>query len=141
MIALPAVVALAGAVIGATIDARSGFIPNAVTRGTAVAAFALAAPRGVGTAAAGACATGGALLLLYTVTRGRGLGLGDVKLATAIGAGLGPAAGIASLAAAFIAGGAYGAFLLCTRRASKSDAIAFGPFLAAGTALGAAVLG
>lgn len=136
IVTAPALVALAGALAGAAIDARTGYIPNAVTRGTVLAALALAAPSGLLMAATGGCVTGGALLVLYVLTRGRGLGLGDVKLATAIGAGLGPSCGLASLGAAFIAGGAYAALLLASGRARNGDAIAFGPFLAAGTLIG-----
>ena len=55
----------------------------------------------------------------------------------AIGAGLGPWCGIAALAAAFIAGGAYAALLIARGRARRHDAIAFGPFLAAGTSVAA----
>lgn len=136
MIALPAqpaLIALAGALAAAAVDARTGYIPDRITRATALGALLLAASCGAAVhACGGAFAVGGALLALYLLTRGRGLGLGDVKLGTAIGAGLGPWAGIVALAAAFVAGGAYAAWLLATRRASRGDAIRFGPFLAAG---------
>jgi leader peptidase (prepilin peptidase) / N-methyltransferase len=132
--ALPAFTACAGSVVAAVADARTGFIPDAITRTTGLAALALAAWSG---GAAGACggayAVGGGLLLLHLLTGGRGLGLGDVKLGTAIGIGLGPAAGSLALGAAFVAGGAYAGWLLATRRARRGDALRFGPFLAAGT--------
>ena len=139
MIAASALIALAGTLVAAVVDARTGYLPNVVTCPTAVAALALAAPSGLATAACGACTVGGVLLALYLVTRGRGLGLGDVKLGVAIGAGLGPWCGSLALGAGFIAGGGYAAFLLASKRAANGDAIPFGPFLALGTMIGTAI--
>jgi len=132
--ALPAIAALIGTLVGAIVDARTGYIPDAVSRATALTAAGLAATCGGAVhACGGAFAVGGALMLLHLITRGRGLGLGDVKLGTAIGAGLGLWAGVVALGAAFIAGGVYASWLLATRRARRGDTIRFGPFLAAGT--------
>ena len=134
MIAPSALVALIGTLVAAVVDARTGLIPDLLTRTTAVAALACAFANGVAPlACGGAYAVGGALLALHLLTRGRGLGLGDVKLGTAIGAGFGPAAGLIALGAAFVLGGAYASWLLLTRRAQRGDAVRFGPFLAAGT--------
>lgn len=131
--ALPALAALTGALAAAAVDARTGYIPDRITRATGLSALLLAASCGAAVhACGGAFAVGGALLALYLLTGGRGLGLGDVKLGTAIGAGFGPSAGIVALAAAFVAGGVYASWLLATRRASRGDAIRFGPFFAAG---------
>jgi prepilin signal peptidase PulO-like enzyme (type II secretory pathway) len=130
----PAVAALCGTLLAAAIDGRTGIIPDSVTRSTALAALTLAAVNGAAPAAAsGACAVGGMLWALHLVSRGRGLGLGDVKLGIAIGAGLGPLAGAVAVGAAFVLGAAYAIALLATHRAHRGDAIAFGPFLAAGT--------
>ena len=138
--ALPALAALCGAGAAAVIDGRTGLIPDPLTRATTLLAIGLAAAGGTATVACtGACAVGGALLGLHVLTRGRGLGLGDVKLGTAIGAGLGAAAGIVALGVAFLAGGAYGAWLLARGRARRRDAIPFGPFLAVGTLTAAAL--
>jgi leader peptidase (prepilin peptidase) / N-methyltransferase len=135
MIAASALTALGGSFVAAAIDARTGLIPDGITRTTALAALICAAANGAApVACGGAYAVGGTLLALHLLTRGRGLGLGDVKLGTAIGAGFGPGAGIAALGAAFVLGGAYASWLLLTRRARRRDAIRFGPFLAAGTA-------
>jgi leader peptidase (prepilin peptidase) / N-methyltransferase len=139
MIAEPALVALAGTLVAAVVDVRTGYLPNIVTRPTAVAALVLAAPSGLTTAAGGACAVGGMLMALYLITRGRGLGLGDVKLGVAMGAGLGPWCGALALGAAFISGGGYAALLLASKRAANNDAIAFGPFLALGTMIGTTI--
>jgi leader peptidase (prepilin peptidase) / N-methyltransferase len=138
MIAPPAVAAVCGALVAARIDARSGRIPDRVTRPTTAIALGLAIACGIAVSAFwGALAVGGTLLLLHAITRGRGLGLGDVKLGTAIGTGLGPAIGLAALGSAFVLGGAYATLLLATRRASRRDTVPFGPFLAAGTVLAA----
>jgi leader peptidase (prepilin peptidase)/N-methyltransferase len=142
MIASSVFIALGGTVIGAAIDARTGVIPDAVTRTTALTALGCAVATGIApVACSGAYAVGGSLLVLHLLTRGRGLGLGDVKLGTAIGAGFGPAAGIVALGAAFVLGGMYASWLLLTRRARRGDAIRFGPFLAAGTVAAAFIPG
>lgn len=138
MIALSAAASVCGALIAAGIDARTGRIPDRITRPTSAIALGLALASGLAlTAFWGALAVGGSLLFLYVVTRGRGLGLGDVKLGTAIGVGLGPAAGLAALGGAFVLGGVYASCLLGARRASRRDALPFGPFLAAGSLLAA----
>jgi leader peptidase (prepilin peptidase)/N-methyltransferase len=140
VIAVPALAALSGALVAAVVDARTGLIPDALTRSTALAALGFAcANGGVPLACGGAYAVGGTLLALHLLTRGRGLGLGDVKLGTAIGAGFGPSAGVCALGTAFVLGGAYASWLLLTRRARRGDAIRFGPFLAAGTVAAAFV--
>jgi leader peptidase (prepilin peptidase)/N-methyltransferase len=134
----PETVAVAGALLAGAVDARTGFIPDAVTRTAALGAAVVAAASGDAAAAcAGAYAVAGVPIVLYLVTGGRGLGLGDVKLAVAIGTGLGAAHGVAALGAAFVLGGAAAAWLLVTRRARRGDALRFGPFLAAGTLVGA----
>ena len=131
--ALPAIVALGGTIAAAAADARTGYIPDRLTRLTALGALALAASCGGAVhACLGAFAVGGALLALYLLTSGRGLGLGDVKLGTAIGVGFGASAGLVALGAAFVAGGVYASWLLATRRARRGDTIRFGPFLAIG---------
>ncbi|MDB5072721.1 MAG: peptidase prepilin type [Candidatus Eremiobacteraeota bacterium] len=130
----PAITALAGTLAAATVDARTGYIPDGLTRATALAALTFTAFCGTAVhACGGAFAVGGSLLALHLLTRGRGLGLGDVKLGTAIGVGFGASAGLIALGAAFVAGGVYASFLLATRRARRGDAIRFGPFLAVGT--------
>jgi leader peptidase (prepilin peptidase)/N-methyltransferase len=133
MIALATTASVCGALIAACIDARSGRIPDCVTRPTSLIALGLAIVGGLAlTAVWGGLAVGGSLLALYVITRGRGLGLGDVKLGTAIGLGLGPAAGLVALGGAFVLGGLYASWLLATQRASRGDALPFGPFMATG---------
>lgn len=131
--ALPALTALCGAVVAATIDARTGLIPDPLSAAIALVVLGLACSEGtLPTALAGALAAGGTLLTLHLSTRGRGLGLGDVKLGAAIGAGFGPALGIVAIGTAFVTGALYASWLLVTRRARRGDALRFGPFLAIG---------
>lgn len=126
--------AIGGTLAAGLVDARTGYIPDAISRGTAFAALAVAVISRTATPAlGGAVLVGGLLVSLYLLTRGRGLGLGDVKLGVAIGAGCGPGVGSAALGAAFVLGGIYASWLLATGRAARDAAIPFAPFLAAGT--------
>ncbi|HTW83424.1 MAG TPA: A24 family peptidase [Candidatus Sulfotelmatobacter sp.] len=137
MTAAPAT-AIAGTLIAAAIDLRTGLIPDPISGTTALVALAAAALNGtLPTALAGSVAAGGALWLLHAATGGRGLGLGDVKLGAAIGAALGPAAAFVALGAAFTFGALAGIALLLARRATRRSALPFAPFLALGTLAGA----
>ena len=142
MILPAAVAACVGAVAAAAVDLRTGFIPDPLCGATAVIALTLAAVAGdLSSALLGGLVAGGSLFGLFTVTRGRGLGFGDVKLAGAIGLGLGPLDALAALGAAFVMGAAYAVPLLASRRLRRRDTIAFGPFLAAGALFAAACEG
>jgi leader peptidase (prepilin peptidase)/N-methyltransferase len=89
-------------------------------------------------AAAGIIALGYFVLLLIAPAN---LGLGDVKLAGVIGAFLGwlgwPNALVGTLAA-FVLGGVFALGLVVARRAHRHTAFAFGPWMVAGAAVGAA---
>ena len=129
-------VALSAACICAITDWHSGFIFDAVSIPATLVSLILAALSGnVTFAAAGVIAGGGALLLIFGVTKGGGLGLGDVKMACCIGSALGAAAVLRVVGLAFVSGGIYAAYLLCTSRGKRSDAIAFGPYLYAASLL------
>jgi leader peptidase (prepilin peptidase)/N-methyltransferase len=133
-LALAPIAVLAIVSVAAVVDARTGLIFDPLT--LALIGFALLAAGVQGTlgdALIGGGATGGALLALFVVTAGRGIGLGDVKLAGGIGAGFGLAPGCTALGLAFTFGGAYGAWLLVQRKATRGSAIRFGPFIATGT--------
>ncbi len=86
---------------------------------------------GWGSAAAGLALAGGLFFLLALIGRGA-MGLGDVKLEAAVGALLGYPAVLAAMIVGVAAGGIVAALLLVTRRASRKDAIAYGPYLALG---------
>jgi prepilin signal peptidase PulO-like enzyme (type II secretory pathway) len=131
---LAAIGALAGVAVAAWVDARTGSIFDPLTLTLFMTSLGLCWFDGTPAAGAyGAAGVGAALLLLHAVTDGNGLGLGDVKLGAALGMALGPACGLTAIGFAFIFGGAYGAWLLITKRASSESAVRFGPFIAAGT--------
>lgn len=118
---------------GASIDAKTGIIPNCLTYPAFLLLVACAVLEDRVTAGlVGATATAVPLVFLHVATKGRGLGQGDIKLAACIGAGLGPQGGLAALYVAFVSGGVAAAILLGTRRSALGAHIPFGPFLALG---------
>lgn len=125
----------------AFIDLRHKRLPNLLTLRSAAALVVLL---GIASIPDGlddwlrALAAGGALFIVYLLmnilTRGA-MGMGDVKLALGIGllAGyLSWFAAITTTMLAFLLGGAVSAVLLLSRRASRKDAIPFGPFMLLG---------
>ena len=85
----------------------------------------------------GALCSLGAMACLYVASSGR-LGDGDVRLSPLLGAFLGwwsLSAVFSGFFLAFLLGSVIGSALIVTRRSSRSMAIPFGPFLAAGTIL------
>lgn len=139
-----AVAAVAGAAL-AVIDTRTHRLPDAVVYPTtvAVAALLLAAALAGGTLAPAGRALVGAVVLVvgYAVlhlVNPAGLGLGDVKLAALLG-GLSAWHGWDTFAGAallpFLLGGLVAAALLVSGRATRSTAVAFGPFMLVGAAL------
>jgi leader peptidase (prepilin peptidase)/N-methyltransferase len=85
--------------------------------------------------AAEACAVAFGVLYLLAVVVPAGFGYGDVKLTGLLGAALGwygwPELAT-GLTYGFVYGGLGAAALLATRRLSRTDRLAFGPFLLAG---------
>lgn len=73
------------------------------------------------------------VILIYT--SGRGMGLGDAKLAIALGILFGYPDILLVFMLAFILGAVAGIGYIMIRKATVKDAIPFGPFLAAGSAL------
>jgi prepilin signal peptidase PulO-like enzyme (type II secretory pathway) len=133
-ISAPAVAATAGVAVAGLVDARTGSIFDPLTISMLLASLALAAVSGsVIDGCCGAAAVGAALLTLHAISHGRGIGLGDVKLGAALGMALGVAGALTAIGLAFVFGGAYGVWLLATRRAQRDASIRFGPFIAAGT--------
>jgi len=142
-------VASAGTVL-AVVDARTHRLPDAILlpAWAAVTALLGAAALGAGDASALVRALAGGALAFGAYAALRlahppGLGFGDVKLAGLLGvplAWLGWPELAVGLAAPFVLGGAWAAGLVALRRATRSTAEPFGPFMVAGAAL-AAVLG
>ena len=136
-----AVVAVAGAAHG-VIDARTHRLPDAVTFPAlaltalllALAAFGVGDVGRLGRALGGAVVLGASYLALHLVNR-RGLGLGDVKLAVLLGLPAGWAGWDAVWwvgVLPFLLGGVAALVLLLARRATRSTAISFGPWMLVG---------
>ncbi|MER8235352.1 A24 family peptidase [Streptomyces sp. NPDC094049] len=134
------------AVLLAGVDARVRRLPDGLTLPLALAVplllgAAVLLPYEAGSwrhALLGALVMGGAYLLLFLVNPS-GLGLGDVKLALPLGAALGWYGwGVLFVGAfaGFLFGAVYGLGLVLLRRADRSAAIPFGPFMLGGGLLG-----
>jgi leader peptidase (prepilin peptidase)/N-methyltransferase len=130
----------------AVIDVSHRIVPNRIVYPSLVAfAVLVAIGSAVGDhldlvgAGIGFLAYGGALLLVAIVAPG-GMGMGDVKLAALIGMVLG-ALGLRYVAVAagvgILAGGLGAIGLLVFTRASRKQAIPFGPYMAAGAVVAA----
>ncbi|WP_265521276.1 prepilin peptidase [Oerskovia flava] len=139
--------AVTGAAL-AVIDLRTHRLPDALVLPSYPLAGVVLAVASIGTedpAAYGRAVAGCVLLLVayagLKLAHPAGLGLGDVKLAGVLGAYLGWA-GWDALAvgacAAFVAGGLVSVVLLVTRRATRTTALPFGPFMILGAVLGIA---
>ncbi|SKC47490.1 prepilin peptidase [Krasilnikoviella flava] len=142
----PALVAVAagGAALG-VVDARTHRLPDALSYPTtaAVAALLLLAAAGSGAwdaalrALVGGLALGAAYLALHLVSPA-GMGRGDVKLAVPlgmIGAWYGWSTLLAAAALPFLLGGIVSIVLIAARRATRTTALPFGPFMLLGTAI------
>jgi leader peptidase (prepilin peptidase)/N-methyltransferase len=122
-----------GAIVCGVVDKRTGYIFDSLTIAIAAVTLSIALLTGSALAAlVSSAVVGGSMLALYSVTARRGIGLGDVKLAAVLGLSLGTEYGAVAVGAAFVFGAAYGITLLLRHRATRADAIRFGPFLAAG---------
>lgn len=125
---------LAAVTVSAATDACSGYVFDIVTLPAFATILCIAFLTGHFPAALfGGLSAGGAMMALYAITLGRGLGLGDVKLACCIGAALGIYDGLLAIGAAFVLGGVYAAYGLAARHLVRGQAVAFAPYLAAGT--------
>jgi leader peptidase (prepilin peptidase)/N-methyltransferase len=78
---------------------------------------------------------GGIFFVIILVSRG-GMGGGDMKFGAMLGAFLGWDVALLSVFIAVVLGGGLALLLLTLGKASRKDAIPFGPFLAAGGAVG-----
>jgi leader peptidase (prepilin peptidase)/N-methyltransferase len=128
-----------GASVCAVVDARTGLILDALSfTMIIVAAAETIAMRCFDAGLVAFALVGGLLFALYVGTGRRGIGLGDVKLGSAIALGYGPSAGALAVGGAFVLGATYAIAMLAMGRATRSDALRFGPFMAGGTIVGAA---
>jgi leader peptidase (prepilin peptidase) / N-methyltransferase len=74
-------------------------------------------------------------LILVLITRGKGMGLGDVKFAFVMGFLLGFPKIIVAFYLSFLTGALFSIILILVKHKRMKDAIPFGPFLAASTAV------
>jgi len=81
----------------------------------------------------GLVAVSGPLLIITLMVPGA-FGGGDIKLMAASGIFLGWKLNLIALVLAILTGGAYGIYLLATRKKSRKEHFAFGPFLCIGMA-------
>jgi leader peptidase (prepilin peptidase)/N-methyltransferase len=79
---------------------------------------------------------GGGIFLVIILASGGGMGGGDMKLGAMFGAFLGWKVTLVALFVAVVLGGGLALVLLVSGRVRRKDPIPFGPFLAAGGAVG-----
>jgi leader peptidase (prepilin peptidase)/N-methyltransferase len=139
MVALPAsvsmtLVAWAGVVlVAASIDARTGRLPDAVVvPGLAVALIGAAVSGRLSGAIAGAAMFGAPVLVVH-LARPDGMGFGDVKFSAFLGAGIGLVAVPLVLPAYLLAAVAH--VLVCSVARARDRLVPFGPSLALGSIL------
>jgi leader peptidase (prepilin peptidase)/N-methyltransferase len=139
-VAFPAGATLVGALVCGLVDARTGFIFNALTL-TMAAVAGLAAATNVHPADGmlAAAIVGAGLGALHLLTGRRGIGLGDVKLGSAIALGYGVGPAVVAIGSAFILGALYAVTMIGLGRAKRTDALRFGPFIAGGAVVGLSV--
>ncbi len=135
---------LAAALVGlSAIDLEHLVLPNRLVYPTGAALLVLlaaaAGAEGAWPAFGRAVLAGGLAVLVMTglvLCSPGGLGMGDAKLAGVVGLALGWIGWgslVAGLFLAFAASAVVGLVLVVTRRRTRHDALAFGPFLALGT--------
>lgn len=136
-------VALTVGALATRTDLARREIPNRLTGAGAMTALAVGLavdPGGVPARLAAALGAAG-FLLAAALLRPGAMGLGDVKLAGVLGLCLGPVAVAWALVVAFASGALYGLAILVWHglRAYRSATLAFGPCLALGGVVGAAL--
>ncbi|MBD3368822.1 prepilin peptidase [Candidatus Fermentibacteria bacterium] len=159
---IPGALFLTGMVLVVRTDLEHWLILDEVSVGGAFAGVGLSLLPGGVSPVSSLVAAGGAFLIFYLIrkvslsfVRGRpgyvvppegyeeesesfqsGMGWGDVKLAAMIGAFLGVTASAMAFFSAFLLGSVVGVLLILLRGRSRRVPLPFGPFMAAGGALG-----
>jgi prepilin signal peptidase PulO-like enzyme (type II secretory pathway) len=135
---LSALVVVCAAAVCARTDQATGLVFDVVTGPAFVLALSAAiVGHTFANAACGAFVVGGSLFALYVMTKRRGIGLGDVKLGAVVGVGLGAAAGLTAIGAAFVVGAVIGGVLLASRRIERGAELRFAPYIFCGVVLAA----
>ena len=133
-----AVVFLSTLVVITAIDLEHQIIPDLITLpGIAAGVVAtLATGRITWAESLIGIAVGGGLFFAIILVSGGGMGGGDMKLGAMFGAFLGWKVTLLAIFVAVLLGGTLALGLLVTGRMRRKDPIPFGPFLAAGGAIG-----
>lgn len=135
----PALLLLLLGIAASAIDVAHGIIPDRLLLIGALLAFGWRLFGGTLLPGVLGAALLTAIALVIALV-GRGMfGLGDLKYLAVVGLALGPAEGGLAFFLAVMTGGIYAVALLVLRRATRRDAIAFGPFIALGSVAAAAV--
>jgi leader peptidase (prepilin peptidase)/N-methyltransferase len=135
IVALPLLTAL---IAVTAIDIEHQMIPDAITLPGILAGVVanLAADRVSWLTSVIGIVVGGGIFFVIILASGGGMGGGDMKLGAMLGAFLGWDVALVSLFIAVVLGGTVALVLLALGRARRKDPIPFGPFLAAGGAVG-----
>jgi leader peptidase (prepilin peptidase)/N-methyltransferase len=129
---------LAALIAITAIDLRHQIIPDAITLPGVVAGLVanLASQRVSWLESVAGIVVGGGLFFVIILASGGGMGGGDMKLGAMLGAFLGWKVVLFAVFVAVVLGGGLALGLLASGRRSRKDPIPFGPFLAAGGAVG-----
>lgn len=126
--------AMIGLTVSAVGDALTGYVFDCfVATGLVATMTAAVLEHRVAETSLGAGAGFGVMLVIRFASGGRGLGLGDVKLASLLGAALGPTEALAAIGAAFVVGAAFAVGFLAAGRLRFGSRVRFGPYLLAGS--------
>jgi leader peptidase (prepilin peptidase) / N-methyltransferase len=136
---LPVALALLAALVAITgIDLQRQLIPDVITLPGIMVGFlaSLVTDRVSWLDSLLGIAVGGGLFFVIIVASGGGMGGGDMKLGAMLGAFLGWQLVLLATFIAVVVGGGLAIGLMAAKLRRRKDAIPFGPFLAAGGAIG-----
>jgi leader peptidase (prepilin peptidase) / N-methyltransferase len=136
--AVAAAALLAMLVALTAIDLERQILPDVITLPGIVFGLVASAATGrvsVSGSLIGVVVGGGVFLIIILASRG-GMGAGDMKLAAMLGAFLGWQVVLVSILMAVVVGGILAIGLMASGLRTRKDPIPFGPFLAAGGAVG-----
>ena len=135
---LVAAILLSALIAITAIDLRHQIIPDLITLPGVVAGVVanLATQRVPWLESLLGIAVGGGLFFVIILASGGGMGGGDMKLGAMLGAFLGWKVVLFSVFVAVVLGGGLALGLLASGKRGRKDPIPFGPFLAAGGAVG-----
>jgi prepilin signal peptidase PulO-like enzyme (type II secretory pathway) len=131
--ATPAACVCIALIAGGIVDARTGYLIDAITLPAATIGFGAALASGrTHEACLGVLESAGLAEFVFVISRGRAIGLGDVKALYSLGAVFGPSRTAFALLAASLSGLTLA---LVRGRWRRGSEVRFGPHLAAGATL------